>query len=80
MKEPIKRDCYMYDRDKNECPNLDRDNCEGCTFYCTLEQHLKSCAESNRILREKPEHEQLMIADKYYGGKMPWRTGGGCFV
>ena len=63
---------------KNKCKILVVDICldDKCPFKQTKEQQ----EESQRIIFKRlgslnREH-QLYIADKYYGGDMPWQKGG----
>ena len=66
------RFCFAYSDDR--CKVLDISNCKApCSFYKTKQQHLLS----RRLANERPasleEYIQRDIADKYYGGVMPWR-------
>ena len=48
-----------------------------CAFYKTWVELAESNARSAARLRGLEPYEQLVIAEKYYGGDMPWREGGG---
>jgi hypothetical protein len=38
-----------------------------------MSEHLASCDAANERLAKLPEDLQTMIAEKYYGGVMPWK-------
>lgn len=73
----IKNSCRL--RTKcNGCRKLNVKQCNGssCSFAQTKEQSTASRRKSfNRLARLSYEH-QSYIAEKYYGGKMPWLKGG----
>lgn len=44
-----------------------------CAFHKTMSEHIASCDAANERLAKLPEDLQTMIAEKYYGGVMPWK-------
>ena len=48
-----------------------------CPFHKTSAAAAQSNARSAARLRSLEPYEQLAIAERYYGGDMPWRRGGG---
>lgn len=63
---------------RNECKKLTVDKCigESCSFKQTKEQADISQEKSFGRLSNLAREHQIYIADKYYGGKMPWSKGG----
>lgn len=62
----------------NGCKRLTVNKCSGenCSFIQTRKQLEESNKYSfNRLSSLNKEH-QVYIADKYYGGLMPWDKGG----
>lgn len=59
----------------NRCSKLIIKSCQGdkCTFMKTVEQQKESCKNSHERLRTLSRETQLCIAEKYYGGSMPWK-------
>lgn len=53
----------------NQCPNY-----ASCPFYKPSWKAERDTARLNQKLCAMPMVEQLRIADKYYSGKMPWRS------
>ena len=52
---------------RNRCPGS-----QGCNFFRTCaEMRTSENAALDRIAT-LPDDEQMSIAEKYYGGKMPW--------
>lgn len=45
----------------------------GCAFFKTVRQLKEEQRRVNARLSGLPLEEQLYIADKYFGGTMPWR-------
>lgn len=48
---------------------------EKCSFQRTGEQFAESLEKSNKRLRTLSVDDQIYIAGKYFGGKMPWHPG-----
>lgn len=46
-----------------------------CSFYQTKLDAEESIAHYNRLMNAKTPEEQRYYADKYHGGKMPWKKG-----
>jgi hypothetical protein len=63
---------------RNGCKKLSVDKCigESCSFIQTKEQAGDSQKKSFERLASLDKEDQCDIADKYYGGKMPWLKGG----
>lgn len=63
---------------RNGCKKLTVDKCigESCSFIQTKEQANSSQRKSFERLASISNECQSYIADKYYGGKMPWIKGG----
>ena len=63
---------------RNGCKKLVVDKCigESCSFIQTKEQADVSQKKSFERLTSLNQKWQSYIADKYYGGKMPWLKGG----
>lgn len=59
----------------NRCSKLIIKSCPGdkCTFMKTTKEQESSCKYSFERLRTLSRDTQLYIADKYYGGSMPWK-------
>lgn len=57
------------------CDRLSVQRCPGaaCPWRQTAEQRLASGRKAGGRLRSLSADKQLYIADKYYGGAMPWR-------
>lgn len=64
---------------KNGCRILAVKGCpgDGCSFFKTESQHRADKQKAYRRLAALDKLEQRHIAEKYYGGKMPWLEGGG---
>ncbi len=62
--------CNIFAKDK--CKILKVKNCTGCAFFRTRGQSEKSLKAASARLASLENSQQLYIADKYYGGKMPW--------
>lgn len=63
--------CFAYNFDR--CKVLDINNCKArCSFFKTKQQHILSRRLANERLSSLNEKIQSNIADKYYGGVMPW--------
>lgn len=62
----------------NRCKILTVDKCigESCSFKQTKEKANSSQKKSFERLSNLTRDHQIYIADKYYGGKMPWSKGG----
>jgi hypothetical protein len=60
------------------CKILTVDKCigESCSFKQTKEQAEISQEKCFRRLSNLGREHQIYIAEKYYGGKMPWSKGG----
>lgn len=63
---------------RNRCKKLTVDKCirESCSFIQTKEQADISEKKSFERLASLSSECQSYIAEKYYGGKMPWIKGG----
>lgn len=63
---------------KNKCKKLIVDICLGdkCSFRQTENQEKESRKVVFKRLATLDRDLQLYIADKYYGGDMPWNGGG----
>lgn len=63
---------------RNGCKKLTVDKCigESCSFKQTKEQADSSQRKSFERLASLSRENQIYIAEKYYGGKMPWIIGG----
>lgn len=63
---------------RNGCKKLTVDKCigESCSFKQTKEQADISEKKSFERLTSLSNKYQSYIAEKYYGGKMPWSKGG----
>ncbi len=63
-----------------KCQVLYNDACKGCDnkckFYATDAQMVEARHQANCHISTLWPTKQVDIADKYYGGKMPWRNGG----
>lgn len=58
------------------CGVLSVDQCPGrgqCVFHKRCWEYQRDLEEANARLRALPEEMQLEIAEKYHGGRMPWR-------
>ncbi|NRY61495.1 hypothetical protein [Clostridium beijerinckii] len=62
----------------NGCKKLTVDKCigESCSFAQNKEQVDASKKRSFERLTNLSQERQSHIAEKYYGGKMPWLKGG----
>ena len=47
---------------------------EKCPFFKTMEQHRADQKKAFEHIAKLPEWQQVSIADRHYGGEMPWRT------
>lgn len=58
----------------NRCSKLNVEKCmgESCSFAQTREGAEASCKKSFERLKALDKVAQIYIANKYYGGKMPW--------
>lgn len=73
----INNKCVAHTRG-NGCKILTVKKCigESCPFAKTKEQIEASCEKSFKRLASIDKELQRYIAEKYYGGKMPWKKGG----
>ena len=73
----LKGDCINKVR-KSKCKKLIVDICLGekCSFKQTKTQEKESRKLAFDRLAKLDGAQQLYIADKYYGGDMPWQKGG----
>ena len=64
--------------EKGTCGRLNISHCAGekCKFLNREASHTDINMWSSR-LSLRSEEEQMKIARKYYGGKRPWKDGGG---
>lgn len=63
-------------RMKGECGALSIESCPGrgkCVFYKRRWEHERDRETANVRLCSLPEEMQMEIAEKYHGGRMPWR-------
>lgn len=61
--------------DGRRCKILTVSECPAkCSFYQTEEQAKASQQRANARLRSLLQGYQQMIANKYYGGTMPWKN------
>ena len=68
---------------KNDCAFWGEKECRAtvCTclltnegaFYKAMPEHIASCEAANGRLAKLPDDVQAKIAEKYYGGVMPWK-------
>lgn len=58
-----------------QCKRLNVKECTGknCAFYQTEKQESISREKAFKRIASLEHLEQKTIADKYYGGKMPWK-------
>lgn len=70
-------DCRFLN-EKGGCEQLSFSRCTGekCTFFSPEERSPDLSGWKSR-LSLLSEEEQARIARKYYGGKRPWKDGGG---
>ena len=71
MTKQVNTDC-MYCSDES-CMVLITRDCTNCSFFLTRDQREKKRREALKRLRQLDISEQEIIAQKYYGGTMPWR-------
>jgi hypothetical protein len=64
--------CFALNGD--ECVLLNDRRCYGCAFYKTVEELGKSQAAAFARIAKLPFEDQHYIAQKYYGGNLPWRA------
>lgn len=67
--------CFML-RKKGNCGALSVESCPGwgkCVFYKRRRDYERDLKTANARLCLLPEKVQLKIAEKYHGGRMPWR-------
>ncbi len=64
--------CYAV-LDKNRCKILKIKNCKGCAFFRTPTQNVQSLDAVFIRLASLEALQQIDLADRYYGGKMPWQ-------
>jgi len=50
-------------------------SCEGCRFFKTKRRAKAGRKHAQRLIAAKPAEQQRYIAEKYYGGTMPWKEG-----
>lgn len=63
--------CIM--RSKSGCVGLELDECPPrCPFYKDSEGRQQSEQKAYNSIRSLPADKQQEIANKYYGGEMPW--------
>ena len=63
--------CIM--RGKSGCVGLELDECPPrCPFYKDSEGWQQSEQKAYNRIRSLPADKQQEIANKYYGGEMPW--------
>lgn len=69
----MKDKCFALGKD-DSCIILTVENCEGhsCGFYKTEVQLRQSQQAAYDFIAQKSFNDQRWIAEKYYGGKMPW--------
>ena len=63
-------------RKNDGCGALNVDSClgrEACVFYKQRHEHERDLKAVNVRLNALPEEIQLEIAEKYHGGRMPWK-------
>jgi hypothetical protein len=67
--------------EKGGCEKLNISRCSGdkCTFL-SLEDDKADMSGWKLRLSLLSEDEQMKIAKKYYGGKRPWKSGGGDMI
>lgn len=53
---------------QRRCPG-----CNRCAFYKTRRQLEKEKQAANEKIRKLPAERQKYIAEKYFGGQMPWK-------
>lgn len=65
--------------EKFRCRILAVKKCPGfsCSFYMTAAEQQESQRRAFAAIAKKDRLDQQNIADKYYGGHMPWLLGGG---
>jgi hypothetical protein len=69
----INNDCFAYK--EGECTALIKRKCSGCAFYKSEADHEKGRAAAFARLAGMTHAEQYIIAEQYYGGTFPWRSG-----
>lgn len=72
----LKEKCFAM-RGGGKCDALNVKRCPNytaCPFYKPAWMAERDTARANQKLQAMPEQKQLRIADKYYNGKMPWRS------
>jgi hypothetical protein len=63
-------------RRNGKCAALNVEHCTNytrCAFYKPIWKAAKDTARASKMLCTLPRDTQVYIADKYHGGKMPWR-------
>ena len=68
----MNEECFAFKH--GECKVLTATHCEGCSFYKSKAQMKADSAKAMESIRNMPLGMQLHIADKYYGGEMPWMS------
>jgi len=63
-------------RKNGGCGALNVDSClsrEACAFYKQRHEQERDLKAANIRISALPEETQLEIAEKYHGGRMPWK-------
>ena len=68
-----KRDCAFWSEKECRATICACVLADDCPFFKTMPEHIASCDAANERLAKLPEDLQTMIAEKYYGGVMPWK-------
>jgi len=73
----MRTSCYGYVK-KGECSVLKSMVCrrKNCSFFKTKYQAFVDEQKAIERLSQMPEKKQIMIANKYYNGKIGWKIGG----
>ena len=67
------RDCFGWDGKECQATITTCALGDQCPFYKKMSDHIKSCEDAYKRISKLPEEKQTEIADKYYGGAMPWK-------
>jgi len=74
------KDCFAYNSlKKRPCGLLVGGKCNGkCSFYKTVPQIMREQERLYSRIAAMPTMRQIIISEKYYDGKMPWKDGNVC--
>ena len=68
---------FCFANQGGKCAALTQEDarCRGCRFFKSKARAEADRTHALKLIADKPPAQQQYIADKYYGGAMPWMEG-----